>query len=389
MPSGAKRRKAAKKKKEQQTNNNTNTNSSSTINRNNDPKSQDERDSDGGEVGSPASQDHHNQEHPFNEDNEESEKRDHSTFVSDYKPVEGVTSDAQGSQNVGVEDDSVVKIERELNSELDIESKDVGVEHVESAKESHDGDDKSSSSSSSDDESRTFEKKWKEEDCNSALDAASCNTVEKVFPEEVTRDSNIEQSLEEANGNSTVETDPTNDLAAPQVLMSEVAKHTMEGAEVENPEILDVIEPGLKESEDKLLPKSNDVIAGLVPEKNENKAFPIVDENVGASTTLIISDVNGNEGKISDAHTETTICAERTKDSETLGGAVIGNVGKSLTSFGAHVSEACNDAIKVRDYETSEYAENQPLVPPAQRVTQRTSWMSCCGLFDVFIGSNR
>eukprot|EP00257_Ricinus_communis_P016747 XP_015575007.1 origin recognition complex subunit 1 isoform X2 [Ricinus communis] len=357
MPSGAKRRKAAKKKKEQQTNNNTNTNSSSTINRNNDPKSQDERDSDGGEVGSPASQDHHNQEHPFNEDNEESEKRDHSTFVSDYKPVEGVTSDAQGSQNVGVEDDSVVKIERELNSELDIESKDVGVEHVESAKESHDGDDKSSSSSSSDDESRTFEKKWKEEDCNSALDAASCNTVEKVFPEEV--------------------------------LMSEVAKHTMEGAEVENPEILDVIEPGLKESEDKLLPKSNDVIAGLVPEKNENKAFPIVDENVGASTTLIISDVNGNEGKISDAHTETTICAERTKDSETLGGAVIGNVGKSLTSFGAHVSEACNDAIKVRDYETSEYAENQPLVPPAQRVTQRTSWMSCCGLFDVFIGSNR
>lgn len=31
----------------------------------------------------------------------------------------------------------------------------------------------------------------------------------------------------------------------------------------------------------------------------------------------------------------------------------------------------------------------QPLVPQAPQVSQRTSWMSCCGLFDLFTGSNR
>ncbi|XP_050232347.1 uncharacterized protein LOC126681025 [Mercurialis annua] len=352
MPSGAKkRRKAAQKRKEQQTNNNTNPQG------NDDPKSQDERDSDGGDVDSPASQDHHNEEHPFREESEDFEKRERSASV------EGVSSDAQGNR-VGVEDDGVVKIEKELDSEQDAESKDVSVEHVKSAKESQVGDDSSSSSSSSsDDESHTSVKKLKEEAHN------AFSNVKKVILEEITQVSGAKKLLEKANGNSIVETVPSDNLDEPPVPLSEMAKCVMEDAEVESAKVLDVIESVLKENEDKLLPKSNDV---------------------GVSNSLVTSDINGNESKISDTHvSETTISVEKSKHSEASGGTVNGNEGKMLTPSSAHPSEAGKNAVKARDDEPSESTETQPLVSSVPRVTQRTSFMNCCGLLDLFTGSDR
>ncbi|KAJ9135935.1 hypothetical protein P3X46_033055 [Hevea brasiliensis] len=391
MPSGAKKRKAAKKKREQQANNNSNNSSSlddSSPRGSEDPRSQDERESDSGEVGSPLSQDHHNDQHPFNEENQESEKTNSSSLASECKPNDGVIEDAEGSQKIGVGDDTIVIIEKELNPEQYMESKDVNVEHVQSAKEAHDGYDKSSSSSSSDDEPQVLDKKWKEEALNSASD-----NVQKVFTEEVTQALGLEKPLNKANGNSFTETAPSVDLVAPVVPMSEVAKHVMEGAEVENSEVLDVVEPGLKENEEKLLRESNDVLSRLVPEKNKDNLFPLLDENVGSSTNMVSSTVNGNEDKalpLSGAHSaETSMYAENIKDSGILSVNVVGNESRTLTSSGAYTSETSNDADKAKDIETSEYTETQPLVPPAPQVSQRTSWMSCCGLFDVFIGSNR
>ncbi|KAJ9153236.1 hypothetical protein P3X46_026700 [Hevea brasiliensis] len=391
MPSGAKKRKAAKKKKEQQSINNSNNSSSvdnSSPRGNDDPKSQDERESDGGEVGSPASREHNSEQHSFNEENEESEKTDSSSFASECKPVEGVAKDAEGSQKVGVEDDTVVTTERELNREQYMESKEVSVEHVESAKESHDGDDKSSSNSSSDDESRVFDMKWKEEAHNSAS-----GNMEKVFPEEETQVLEIEKSIKEATGNSVADTAHTVVLVTPVVPLSDVAKHVMEGVEVENSEVLCVVEPGLKENEDKLLLESSDVVSSLVPKKNKDSFFSLLDENVGPSTNVVSSTVNGNENKVltsPGAHSsETSIYAENVNDLGTLNGTVIGNEAKTLTSSGTCTSETSNETNNTKDTRISEYTETQPLVPPAAQVSQRTSWTSCCGLFDVFTGSNR
>ncbi|XP_021594576.1 uncharacterized protein LOC110601663 isoform X2 [Manihot esculenta] len=383
MPSGAKKRKAAKKKKEQQSNNSSSVDNSSPRG-NDDPKSQDE--SDGGEVGSPASQEHHSEQNPFNEENEESDKKD-SSFASGCTPVEGVTKDAEGSQKVGVEDNTAVTIERELNPEQYMESKDISVEHVESAKDSHDGDDKSSSNSS-DGESRVFDIKWKEE-----ANSASSN-VEKAFPEEVTQIFEIGQTLEEAAGNLVAKTVPTG-LVTPVLPMYEVAKHVMEGAEVENSEVLDVVELGLKENEDKFLLQSSDVVSALVPEKNKDNFFPVLDKNVGPSTDVICSTANGNEYKtltLSGAYSaETSLYAENVNDSGNSNGTVIANepTTKMSKSSGNYTSETSNDADKAKDTEISRYTESQPLVPPAPQVSQRTSWMSCCGLFEVFTVSNR
>lgn len=299
---------------------------------NGDPRSQDERESDSGEVASPVSQDHL---HPFNKGNEESEWRSSSlvqSFVPENKPLERVSGDVERSQKVGLKDDDDVKIERELSPMQDVESQDVTVEHVDSTKESHDGDDSSSSSSSSDNESQALEKKWKEEGYKSVLSAASRTNEEKAFSEEVAQTSKNEKPVREANSNSVAKTVPAVNLATPVVPISETVKRVSLGAEVENSEILDVVESGLAENEDKLLPTSAEVTVDLpvvaVPVKNEDKIFPILDENAGTSSNVVVSAVNGNESK-------------------------------TLTSSGTNAAEAGNDAGNTKDSQISECTENQ------------------------------
>ncbi|KAE9608237.1 hypothetical protein Lalb_Chr08g0233301 [Lupinus albus] len=50
----------------------------------------------------------------------------------------------------------------------------------------------------------------------------------------------------------------------------------------------------------------------------------------------------------------------------------------------------CSDIVDhVNDYETPECSEKQPLITSAPRVVRKTSWLNCCGLFDVLTGSDR
>ncbi|CAK7350303.1 unnamed protein product [Dovyalis caffra] len=351
MPSGAKKRKAAKKKREKEANNNSSINTNNPQG-NDDPKSHDERESDGGEVGSPVLQDQHNHQHPFNEGNGESEKRGPSpsiSFVHQNKPMEGVPADAERSLKVEPEDNNTVKIEREVDSEQNVESKVFIIEHIDSPKESHNEDDRSSSSSSSNNEPQAFEKKSKE-----------ANDEEKKagsFSEEVKRIPENDKPVKEANSNSVLETASAVSLINPVVPISETEKFVVESGHVESPKVLEVVESGFEE--DKLLPVSNEFAevspAIVEPKKNEDKLFPILDENVGASSNVISSSVHGNAGK--------TLASA---DSKT------GNGGE-----------------KSQGTDAPESTENQPLPASAPRVAERTWWMSCCGLFDVFTGSNR
>ncbi|KRH18321.1 LOW QUALITY PROTEIN: hypothetical protein GLYMA_13G051300v4 [Glycine max] len=51
--------------------------------------------------------------------------------------------------------------------------------------------------------------------------------------------------------------------------------------------------------------------------------------------------------------------------------------------------ESTIGAEHVKDSDTPECSDNQPLVASVPPVVRKTSWFSCCGLFDVLSGSNR
>ncbi|XWS15907.1 hypothetical protein CRYUN_Cryun34aG0042700 [Craigia yunnanensis] len=285
---------------------------------NDDPKSQDERDSDGGDVGSPASQDDHNHQHPFSQGVEEGERAPSSvqSHVTEEKSMEDATRDAESTQKSGLDDVIAVKIEKELEPKEDLESTHVPIQHVEHDKSSS----SSSSRSSSDDESQAFEKKSKE--VTSYINEDKPATV---MSEEVLKVAE-NGTLGDVDSNSAVET------AAVDNLVKTVAEEVNHATEISaNKSVSDVVESELKESEEKLLPSSNG-ISRVELEGNEGKFFP---------------------------------------------------------SSGTPTAESSNIAEKTQDSGPHDYSEKQPLVASTPPVAQRTSFLSCCGLFDVFTGSGR
>ncbi|KAL5774108.1 hypothetical protein ACOSP7_011665 [Xanthoceras sorbifolium] len=298
MPSGAKKRKAAKKKKEQASSTNSTTTNNNNNNRlgNGDPKSQDERESDGGDSGSPASQDHHNQQHPFDKGNEESE-------MGDPKSMEEVSRDIKGTAKVGSEDNGAVKNQRELESKDDLGGQNISIEHVEFQKESHDG--SSSSSSSSDNESQAVEK------------VSIGKTDDPV-----------------------AETAPAVDSVKPLVNVAKEVINVAESNSYKNSMAPTLIESRSKENEEL--------------KRNEDKVIPLYGESVEVSWTVVEPVTNENEG----------------------------------TSLPLAAPDSSNGA-ELRNSKSTQSSENQPLLAPAPRVEQRTSWLSCCGLFDVITGSGR
>ncbi|MBA0867997.1 hypothetical protein Goshw_007227 [Gossypium schwendimanii] len=339
MPSGAKKRKAAKKKKEQAANNinpSTNNNPLEGIGEfvvcilvwnyydvylmvlgNDDPRSQDERDSDGGDAGSPASHDGHDHQHSFGQGGDEERSQSHLT----EKSVEEAAIDAKSTERSGL-DDVDVKIVKEWEPNKDLESTHVSIQHVD-----HDKSSNTSSNSSSDDESQAFEKKSNEETCNLGSDAASYSTEDKsatVLSEEVLKVAE-NNTLENVDSNSAAETVAVDNLVKN---MSPVPEEVEFSAKSSVP---DVVESGMKENEEKLFPSSNGA-SGVELEGVERKNFP---------------------------------------------------------SSGIPTAETSNVAEKNHASGPHGYPKKQPLVAPTPPPVQRTSWLSCCGLFEVFTGSGR
>lgn len=343
MPSGAKKRKAAKKKKEQKANDSNNSNSSSINSQdpqgNEDPKSQDERDSDSGEVSSRVAQEHNKDQHNFGRANEEPDEAASSSVQSAFpENIVGVTGKA-GGKKVEPKNDDRLSTERELKSKQDSDNKIV-------AKKSHGEDDRSSSSSSSssDEDTESVENKWKEQACS--VDSLSGQVTQ------------ISENGKPVKDDSVMETAPDVVRDEPPVPMSEVAKDAAESSQVANPEVLEVIEPELKANEVKLSAsnEATDTSTGTIASgKEEDKAPPVFSE------------------KSSDAVSITTCGIEN----------------KKFTSSDAHPSEALNNDTNIKYSDTSESVENRPLIASTPRVSQRTSWTSCCGLFEAFTGSGR
>ncbi|KAK9022802.1 hypothetical protein V6N11_003041 [Hibiscus sabdariffa] len=325
MPSGSKKRKAAKKKKEQAANT-INPSTNSIPHGNGDPRSQDERESDDGDVGSPASQGDHNHQHPFSQKEEEGKGGPSpiQLHVAEEKSAEGSIRDAENTDRSGSDDVVAVKFEKELKAKEEFESTLVTVKHVEHDKSS------SSSSSSSDDESQASEKKSKEEAYNFGSEVTSYGNEDKpatLMSEEVPKVVENE-AVGIVNSNSAVGLGTANVDNLLKTALS-VQEEVDNASEVSaNKSLPDVVEPGLKGSEEKLLPSTNGV------------------SRLG---------LGENEGKISSS-------SDTSAESSTVGD-------------------------KTQHFESHDHSEKQPLVASTPPMVQRTSVLSCCGLFDVFTGS--
>ncbi|KAB1208585.1 hypothetical protein CJ030_MR7G001008 [Morella rubra] len=190
---------------------------------NDDLKSQDGKESD--EVSSPVSGDQDRDQSPFNEGSEELGVRDPlsiQSFAAKDNSKEAVPGDVEYAEKIG-EDDSLVKIERELKPAENSGSKNGSIEHSDSSKESHDGDNRGSSGSSSDDEFLVTEKKPEKDAYNSILEISSYDDLVKpvdpqraeVMPAIGNESLVTEKKPEENAYDSVLEESSYDDLAKP------------------------------------------------------------------------------------------------------------------------------------------------------------------------------
>ncbi|XP_022715669.1 uncharacterized protein LOC111274914 [Durio zibethinus] len=405
MPSGAKKRKAAKKKKEQAANTiNSSTNNSPCGN--DDPKSQDERDSDSGDVGSSTSQDDHNHQHPFSQEEEEGKRAPSpvQSHVTEEKSVEEATRDAESIEKSGLNDVDV-KIEKEWEPKEDLESTHVPIQHVEHDKSS-------SSSSSSGDESQALQKKSKEEACNLGSEVVLLNNEDKsatIMSEEVQKVVENE-TLGDVDRNYAEETVAVGNLVKTVLSVPEEVDYATEIPA--NKSVADVVESRLKDSEEKSLPSSNG-ISRVALAGNEGKFFPA--SGIPTAEISNVAEINQEsrphdysiQQNPEEVNYATEISANKSvadvvesglKESEekllpSSNGIyrveLEGNEGKIYPSSDTLAAETSNIAETNQESWSHDFSKKQPPVAPTPPVVQRTSLLSCCGLFDVFTGSGR
>lgn len=326
MPSGAKKRKAAKKKKEMEAH----INSNKPLG-NDEPRSQDEKNSDG-ESGSPASQDNNNHQHSFDKGNGESSK-------TDLSPDQSVVANKSIKEGTG----DALKFQRDMNA------------NTSSTKDDSSSSSSSSTSSSSDDDSQVSQVKKDEEARN--VDKPVGLGLEEVV--QLTAN----DSLQAAKDDLFMKTSSVIDSV--KAFYSEVEEtiHVSEGISAETLVASDVGKLSLDKKKESLPPKLEEVsevssaMGDSQPRNNADNVFPICDENVGGSSGGFESAVKESDSKI-------------------------------LPSSDAPVTESCKTVGSPKDSNIPESSEEKPhvhSVPPP--MAQRTSWLSCCGLFDIVTGS--
>ncbi|KAL0398389.1 UNVERIFIED_CONTAM: hypothetical protein Sradi_2182200 [Sesamum radiatum] len=362
MPSGAKKRKAAKKKKENQSNNHPNPSSASAHSHGSaeghglkyidvefvlmpevsgsgdeDVKHQDDKGSDVGEVSSPASQDHHRHETVLTEGEEEEIEKEGN--LSNPPSVGELKTDS-GQVQKALE--SVVRVEREIKIDDELEHRDETFEHDESTTKSYDGgssgrSSSSSSSSSSDDESHGIKNSEAAMDISSVVDSA------KVA--DSLSDSTFSAPIKEAC-----------DSVAEKISVS----GEQVGVDMSSP-INITVAPYVVES---------------VAQENGGKKLSSVEDKVGTSMACVYDALERKEEAIvQSVKTTATISdpkecvAQETDDRLAL-------------PYNAPSPTADNGAEHKKDSGVT-----QPLLVPSPHPVHRTSWKSCCGLFEVFSGS--
>ncbi|KAI5441021.1 uncharacterized protein LOC127078241 [Lathyrus oleraceus] len=176
----------------------------------------------------------------------------------------------------------------------------------------------------------------------------------------------------------------------------------------ENVETSSLEEPETREFDGKVSSSlvSQGVETDIVVKTNEDKVHVLTDENVKTSS-LEEPETREFDGKVSSSPVsqgaETDLTVKRNEDKvhnlpdENVKTSILeesetrefdGKVSSSPVSQGP-ITESSNGVERFKDSNTAECSENQPPVASAPHIVQKTSWLSCCGLFEVLSRSNR
>lgn len=399
MPSGAKKRKAAKKKKQVQAIEPPSRSTGSFPGEEDLKRDDKESDSEGS---SPASQDYQNHQNQFTEGEvEDGEKQlddSHDRSIEENE-FNGVKHEGKEVEIVGNEEGGLVQVERELKVECESESQKISVENSEIMIESNRGGLQRSSSSSS---SSSSVEKYDVADKNDVV-VDDAPTVELV--------KDIESLLDK---NSIVVDDaPAVELvkdneSLPDEQVADILVETTSACDLDKAAISEDIVQVTTSASD-----ADNVIASavepVVKEKGEENLC-VVDEKDTASDT-VVENWKENLGAIVDKATISEVLMETVseKRDETATAASCDasaiSSGNTLENTDAKASATLENEEKIEaphstpkiDASVSADVKESParechdhqLTALPSRPVQTTSWKSCCGLFELFAGSNR
>ncbi|XP_043690193.1 uncharacterized protein LOC122640959 [Telopea speciosissima] len=378
MPSGAKKRKQDKKKKEKAANNHSTTNTKQVLG-NDDLKTHEEKDSDGGEISSPKSQPDHRSLTENEEQGEvDRQVRDSHTsasvVVANSKSMEvsqngtgngetennqnevpeevEVVQDIEVTRELKLEEDEVVKdiqVTRVLKADEVSECKDDNIESVERDASS------SSSSSSSDNESPLADKnsyviesgemEEEEKSGGSVMETTpDVDSAEKLEEERMATSVMDTATVVDLTGKldetkspaSVMEITYTVDLAEPVGSLTEEVTEAFASSTIVDTGVSDEIDLASKDKEEISLPSSNKTVGAL--DVIDSVAKESEDKMLQPSDTPIV---------------------------ETSG---------------------TGSAELLKDHAIPESSVNQPLLSTVPPAVERTSWKSCCGIFDFLKG---
>ncbi|CAN1847217.1 hypothetical protein LINPERHAP1_LOCUS38482 [Linum perenne] len=186
-------------------------------------------------------------------------------------------------------------------------------------------------------------------------------SIEHVDSDKVSRDDSSSTSSSSDDESSAVE---KKDEELQKTAASVTPKNQEDTAtQVGDSEVIDIFESGLKASELKSLPKSYP--ANDVPVLSDSRKNEEVLSTSDTNAEVVVSSVNEDKSLTSSGAVETTV------------------------KQNAPGTETSVDANNTKDTKFSDSTEKQPLLASAPRVSQRTSFLSCCGLFDAFTSSDR
>lgn len=422
MPSGAKKRKAAKKKKLQL---NTHSNGE-------DVKHFDEKESDGGEVSSPASRDESG--HSFGKGEEvELGKWEDGLSAQVVVPESGSLRKGD-TQEVGTKEEGGVQIEWELKLEDDSKSKNISIESAEEVHGEGSSSSGSSSSSSSDDESRdvenntavvetgqvvdtvepvetgqvvdsvelvetlaevvslVMEKVEVEESYNKVLETGSSIKLDDSLSSIVNQVSDSIPATETEN--IVAEALQVADLAEPTDCFSEVVYKVNDSVQNGDTRNGDVETAPMVESEkDSLLEETVEVIESALTENDNSSCVVELDlPEVGKKEILTVDNNDADSPQLVDSGSENkelTTSKKAVMFSDGKDSATEVQEDKLELSYNSFVGHTSNGAVPVPDYQNPEYSSNQLPVASTSQAVQKASVKSCCGLFELFTSSDR
>ncbi|KAL0305548.1 UNVERIFIED_CONTAM: hypothetical protein Sradi_5972100 [Sesamum radiatum] len=300
-----------------------------------DVKHQDDKGSDVGEVSSPASQDHHHHENLLTEGEEEEIEKEGN--LSNPPPVGELKTDSDQVQKAL---ESVVRVEREIKIDDELGHRDETIDHDESTTKSYDGGSSgrsgsSSSSNSSDDESQGIK------NSEAAVDISSVDSAK------------VADSLSAMSADSifSAQTKEARDSVAEKISVS----GEQVGVDMSSPTNM-AVPPYVVES---------------LAQENGGKKLSSVENKVGTSMACVYAALERKE----EAIVQTTATISDPKE-------CVAQEADDRLTLPYNAPNADNGAEHKKDSGVT-----QPLLVPSPHPVDRTSWKSCCGLFEVFSGS--